>query len=374
MMKKILMIAGYCFVSSIIAMESPPNYYTILGLSKGASADEIRAAYKTKAAQCHPDKSGSEDKFIEVSEAYQVLSSLQKRQEYDATFQPVVNSPGVIVSRGVPIEMKTSSPNAVSQNLLTMGKKLFTRSTPTKEDAQRLFNSCFDNDDERTLFLDRINSVIGKTMLAVKERVDSGRKCIKENDLTSKLPEQVKGYVQQGVDVADKILEGTSTVCEKYIAQNPEIKLIQSEDNQTLALELIENNSNPVPEEQTSPGILKKRKKVTFANDPNIQQPAADNGATKKGGMTFANDPNIQQPAAPPAPKKVSVKTSFTNEEDKEVGDGSLGFFEYVLAGALSSYLAYEFLPWQKLNKYLKSLQIKLRNRRRPSDGAEAQS
>lgn len=60
------------------------NYYDILGVSKSASADEIKRAYRKKAHEYHPDKgSGNEEKFKEVNEAYQVLSDTSKKQQYD---------------------------------------------------------------------------------------------------------------------------------------------------------------------------------------------------------------------------------------------------------------------------------------------------
>ncbi len=60
------------------------NFYDILGVSKSASADEIKKAYRKLAHQHHPDKNkGDEAKFKEVNEAYQVLSSAEKRQQYD---------------------------------------------------------------------------------------------------------------------------------------------------------------------------------------------------------------------------------------------------------------------------------------------------
>jgi len=61
----------------------PKNYYTILGVSKSASQNEIKRAYKTLALQCHPDKGGSEDMFKEIGEAYGVLSNPTTRQQYD---------------------------------------------------------------------------------------------------------------------------------------------------------------------------------------------------------------------------------------------------------------------------------------------------
>lgn len=63
------------------------NYYDILGVSKQASADEIKSAYRKLAKQYHPDlnKNSAEaaEKFKEVSEAYDVLSDATKRSNYD---------------------------------------------------------------------------------------------------------------------------------------------------------------------------------------------------------------------------------------------------------------------------------------------------
>lgn len=63
----------------------PKDYYTILGVPKTASSDEIKRAYRKLALEHHPDRAGkeSEAKFKEVNEAYQVLSDPQKRGRYD---------------------------------------------------------------------------------------------------------------------------------------------------------------------------------------------------------------------------------------------------------------------------------------------------
>ena len=59
------------------------DYYQILGVSRSASSDEIRKAYHKLAHQYHPDKGGDEKKFKEINEAYQTLSSKEKRSQYD---------------------------------------------------------------------------------------------------------------------------------------------------------------------------------------------------------------------------------------------------------------------------------------------------
>ncbi len=63
------------------------DYYEVLGVSKSASADEIKRAYRRLAMKHHPDRnkddSGSEGKFKEVKEAYEVLRDSDKRAAYD---------------------------------------------------------------------------------------------------------------------------------------------------------------------------------------------------------------------------------------------------------------------------------------------------
>ncbi len=60
------------------------DYYDILGVSKSASPDEIKAAFRKLAHQHHPDKSGGDDsKFKEINNAYQTLGDADKRKKYD---------------------------------------------------------------------------------------------------------------------------------------------------------------------------------------------------------------------------------------------------------------------------------------------------
>ncbi|WP_430810560.1 MULTISPECIES: molecular chaperone DnaJ [unclassified Carboxylicivirga] len=66
---------------------SKRDYYEVLEVSKGASKEEIKKAYRKKAIKYHPDKNqgdkAAEEKFKEAAEAYEVLSNDEKRQRYD---------------------------------------------------------------------------------------------------------------------------------------------------------------------------------------------------------------------------------------------------------------------------------------------------
>jgi molecular chaperone DnaJ len=80
----------------------PKDYYKILGVSKNASDEEVKKAYRKLAHVHHPDKpSGNEQKFKEINEAYQVLSDKNKRASYDqfGTAEPF---PGAAGGQGQP--------------------------------------------------------------------------------------------------------------------------------------------------------------------------------------------------------------------------------------------------------------------------------
>jgi molecular chaperone DnaJ len=67
-------------------MANKRDYYEVLGVSKTASKDEIKDAYRKLAMQYHPDRNKSpeaEERFKEISEAYAVLSDVEKRSQYD---------------------------------------------------------------------------------------------------------------------------------------------------------------------------------------------------------------------------------------------------------------------------------------------------
>jgi len=64
------------------------DYYSILGLNKSASQDDIKKAYRKLAAKHHPDRGGNEEEFKRVQEAYEILSNPEQRQLHDNPRSP----------------------------------------------------------------------------------------------------------------------------------------------------------------------------------------------------------------------------------------------------------------------------------------------
>ena len=67
-------------------MTAKRDYYEVLGVSRDASAEEIRRAYRRLARKYHPDvnrEEGAEERFKEINEAYEVLGDEERRAAYD---------------------------------------------------------------------------------------------------------------------------------------------------------------------------------------------------------------------------------------------------------------------------------------------------
>src|SRR5262249_3643726 len=94
-----------------MATTTKQDYYELLGVSRKASAKEIRAAFRKLARKYHPDLNpgdkGAEEKFKQLQEAYDVLSDSKKRQMYDQhgfyseNFQPGSGAGGQEAGPGV---------------------------------------------------------------------------------------------------------------------------------------------------------------------------------------------------------------------------------------------------------------------------------
>jgi len=65
------------------------NFYIVLGVSQNATFNEIKNAYMELIKKHHPDKGGDQKIFRVITEAYEVLSNDDRRQEYDRTFNEV---------------------------------------------------------------------------------------------------------------------------------------------------------------------------------------------------------------------------------------------------------------------------------------------
>ncbi|KAI9123493.1 hypothetical protein K1719_004793 [Acacia pycnantha] len=80
-------------------MASGASFYEVLGISMGASCQEIKSAYRKLARTCHPDvvamkhKAESGNEFMKIHSAYSTLSDPQKRAQYDRQLYRYTRSP-----------------------------------------------------------------------------------------------------------------------------------------------------------------------------------------------------------------------------------------------------------------------------------------
>lgn len=116
------------------------NFYEVLNVAKSATADEIKKAYRKQALKYHPDKNKSadaEEKFKEISQAYEVLSDPQKKEIYDKYGEEGLN--------GQP--QQPNGGNFQGQNMHFGGPGGFTFRTYSTSDARETFSRVFGDED-----------------------------------------------------------------------------------------------------------------------------------------------------------------------------------------------------------------------------------
>ena len=144
------------------------DYYKILGVPKTAKDNEIKKAYRKLALQWHPDKNkapGAEEKFKEISEAYDVLSDKEKREIFDKYGEE---------------GLKGSPAGGNNSNTHFQGPGFARTFVFTSGDARHTFARAFGNDDE---FADLIGGLGGFSFFNDLRRKTSGSRTQMSHEL-----------------------------------------------------------------------------------------------------------------------------------------------------------------------------------------------
>ncbi len=154
------------------------NYYEILGVLRDASQEEIKRAYFESAQKLHPDKNkapGETEIFLDIQQAYEVLSNPGRRAKYDATLPPDDQVHSVVRH-----EINFSRPNLVKLNepqLIYALLELEPRDQQTEKIAAPPLNVC--------LVLDRSTSMQGEKMDVVKSAAIQLLRSLRPQDIFS---------------------------------------------------------------------------------------------------------------------------------------------------------------------------------------------
>jgi Ca-activated chloride channel homolog len=158
-------------------MDRNRNYYVDLKLPRDANQDEIRRAYKDAARRLHPDinpQPGSSDRFIDIQEAYETLSNVQKKAYYDASLGLTDKSePAVTVNTTY---SRTKIPNLEDSQLFYILLEITPTQTPEQWSKTPL---------NLALVLDRSTSMQGAKMDMVKANAIRMLRQMKPADIIS---------------------------------------------------------------------------------------------------------------------------------------------------------------------------------------------
>lgn len=127
------------------------TYYEILGVSKSASQEEIKSAYKKQVKKYHPDiypgdNTFAEKKIKQINEAYEVLSDINKKSDYDLSITPVTDT-----------QNYNYTPPKYSSNYTTSSHTNYTNK----------YSSEYNNVDKREIIYDELAKKLGANILVV---------------------------------------------------------------------------------------------------------------------------------------------------------------------------------------------------------------
>jgi len=129
------------------------DYYATLGVARDANADQIKAAYRKLARKYHPDVSkeaGAEEKFKEVSEAYETLNDPERRLVYDRALQRArVSSPQTPARVIEPLSNRVTVEPITSARFTSVGYREPVDFIHVQIDVDALFEQLFRSFDVR---------------------------------------------------------------------------------------------------------------------------------------------------------------------------------------------------------------------------------
>lgn len=158
--------------------ESAPDYYALLGILRDASQDEIKRAYFEAAQRLHPDKNvaaGETELFLEIQQAYEVLSNPKRRSLYDATLPPELDVSSFIKYEAL-LSRASLLPSAEPQMMYVM-LEVSPRAGTQERLATPPLNVC--------LALDRSTSMKGEKLDMVKAAAIQVLRSLRPEDVLS---------------------------------------------------------------------------------------------------------------------------------------------------------------------------------------------